>query len=104
MRGSDGLPPYFPFDLLPSEGAKIEEAVASALGDRRSGTTPLGLHVKTENAGTEQMVVLGDPEVVTKINEVVFELVLRSGRPSLGPACRYTGASPPRSTSTPASS
>ena len=29
----------------------------------------------------ERMIVLGDPGLVSKINEVVFELVLRSGRP-----------------------
>ena len=74
-------PPLFPFDLLPTEAATVREAVAAALGNRRCGTVSLGLHSKTQTMGPEQFTVVGDVNVLTKINEVILELVLRSGRP-----------------------
>ena len=82
MVGADYIPALFPFDLATSEGEMLQELIHLAMDGNKSGSVSLGLCSTTNGFGTaKDFEIVGCKEVLKKLNEIVFELVLRSGRP-----------------------
>ena len=73
-----GVEYLFPLDLVSSELAVLAE-VAEDIIPGHSGSLSWGLHALSQDAGIEYSVV-GDLTRMKKINDIILEVVLRSGR------------------------